>query len=94
MELSRRTFLKGPLGGGTGVCLLGLDLTPTYVQTQSLKISRATETRSAGPYCAVSCGIIVYTLGDKAKNAIPQEAHAILAALPLPSAMCRMTSRP
>jgi formate dehydrogenase major subunit len=94
MELSRRTSLKGTLAGGTGVSPLGFDLTPTYVQTQSLKISRATETRSTCPYSAVSCGIIIYTLGDKAKNAIPQEAHALLAALPLPSAMCRMTSRP
>jgi formate dehydrogenase major subunit len=94
MELSRRTFLKGTLAGGTGVSLLGFDLTPTYVQTQSLKISRARETRSTRPYCAASSGIIIYALGDKAKNAIPQEAHAYLAALPLPSAMCCMTSRP
>jgi formate dehydrogenase major subunit len=94
MELSRRTFLKGTLAGGTEGSFLGFDLTPTYAQTQSLKISRATETRSTCPYCAVSCGIIIYPLGAKAKNAIPQEARAILAALPLPSAMCSMTSRP
>jgi anaerobic selenocysteine-containing dehydrogenase len=93
MELSRRTFLKGPLAGGTGISVLGFDLIPAYAQTQSLKISRATETRRTRP-CAVSCGIIICTLGGKGKNAIPQEAHAILAASPLPSAMCRMTSRP
>ena len=94
MELSCRTFLKGKLAGGMGVPLLGFDLTPTYLQTQSLKISRAAETRSSWPYCTVSCGIIIYTLGDQAKNAIPQEARVILAAWPLPSAMCSMTSRP
>ena len=75
MEFSRRTFLKGTVLGGTAFSALGFDLTPVYAQTQSLKISRASETRSTCPYCAVSCGIIIYTLGDKAKNAIPQVVH-------------------
>src|SRR6478736_8940251 len=75
MELSRRTFLKSTLVGGVGVSALGFDLTPAYAQTQSLKISRASETRSTCPYCSVSCGIIIYTLGDKAKNAIPAVVH-------------------
>jgi len=61
--------------GGAGFSALGFDLTPVYAQTQSLKISRASETRSTCPYCAVSCGVIIYTLGDKAKNAIPQVVH-------------------
>ena len=34
-----------------------------------------TETRSTCPYCAVSCGVIIYTLGDKAKNVTPQVIH-------------------
>jgi len=75
MELSRRTFLKSTLVGGVGVSALGFDLTPVYAQTTSLKISRASETRSTCPYCSVSCGVIIYTLGDKAKNAIPQVVH-------------------
>jgi len=75
MELSRRTFLKGSLVSGVGLSALGFDLAPVYAQTQSLKISRATETRSTCPYCSVSCGVIIYTLGDKAKNAIPQVVH-------------------
>src|SRR6266481_2327017 len=75
MELSRRTFLKSSLVGGVGLSALGFDLTPVYAQTQSLKISRASETRSTCPYCSVSCGVIIYTLGDKAKNAIPQVLH-------------------
>ena len=75
MEFSRRTFLKSTLVGGVGVSALGFDLTPVYAQTQSLKISRASETRSTCPYCSVSCGVIIYTLGDKAKNAIPQVVH-------------------
>ena len=75
MELSRRTFLKSSLVGGVGVSALGFDITPVYAQSQSLKISRATETRSTCPYCAVSCGVIIYTLGDKAKNVTPQVVH-------------------
>src|SRR6478736_4998318 len=75
MEFSRRTFLKSTLVGGVGISALGFDLAPAYAQTQSLKISRATETRSTCPYCSVSCGIIIYTLGDKAKNAIPAVVH-------------------
>ena len=75
MEFSRRTFLKSSLVGGVGLSALGFDLTPVYAQTASLKISRASETRSTCPYCSVSCGVIIYTLGDKAKNAIPQVVH-------------------
>src|SRR5580765_5101854 len=75
MEFSRRTFLKSTLVGGVGISALGFDLAPAYAQTQSLKISRATETRSTCPYCSVSCGVIIYTLGDKAKNVTPQVIH-------------------
>jgi formate dehydrogenase major subunit len=75
MEFSRRTFLKGSILGGAGLSALGFDLNPVYAQTQNLKISRASETRSTCPYCSVSCGVIIYTLGDKAKNAIPQVVH-------------------
>src|SRR5438876_197251 len=75
MELSRRTFLKSTLVGGVGFSALGFDLTPVYAQTSSLKIARASETRSTCPYCSVSCGVIIYTIGDKAKNAIPQVVH-------------------
>ena len=75
MEFSRRNFLKGTVLGGAGLSVLGFDLTPLHAQTQGLKISRASETRSTCPYCSVSCGVIIYTLGDKAKNAIPQSVH-------------------
>jgi formate dehydrogenase major subunit len=40
-----------------------------------LKISRTTETRSTCPYCSVSCGVIIHTLGDRAKNVTPQVVH-------------------
>ena len=75
MELSRRTFLKGALTGGAAFSLLGFDLTPAVAQLKELKIARATETRSTCPYCSVSCGVLIYTIGDKAKNVTPQVIH-------------------
>ena len=71
--MRRRTFLKATaLGGVVG---LGFDLSKARAETRTFKIARTTETRSICPYCAVSCGVIIHTLGDKAKNAIAQVVH-------------------
>ena len=75
MDISRRTFIKTTVIGGAGVSVFGFNLAPVYAQTQGLKIERTSETRSTCPYCSVSCGVIIHTLGDKAKNAIPQVVH-------------------
>jgi formate dehydrogenase major subunit len=75
MDISRRSFIKTSLIGGAGVSVFGFNLAPVYAQTQGLKIERTSETRSICPYCSVSCGVIIHTLGDKAKNAIPQVVH-------------------
>jgi len=75
MPTSRRDFFKTGLAAGAGLSLLGFDLTPLQAQTQALKIARTTETRSTCPYCAVSCGVIIHTIGDKAKNVVPQVVH-------------------
>ena len=75
MEVSRRTFIKATLVGGTGLSAFGFNLAPVYAQTQALKIERTSETRSTCPYCSVSCGVIIHTLSDKAKNATPQVVH-------------------
>jgi len=75
MEVSRRTFVKSSLIGGVGLSIFGFDVAPLYAQTQALKISRTTETRSTCPYCAVSCGVIIHTIGDRAKNVTPQVVH-------------------
>jgi formate dehydrogenase major subunit len=75
METSRRDFLKIATIGGAAATVFGFDLAPAYAEMQELKIARATETRSTCPYCAVSCGVIIYTLGDKAKNVTPQVVH-------------------
>jgi len=75
METNRRDFLKIAAVGGGAATVFGFDLKPAYAQLRELKIARATETRSTCPYCSVSCGIIIYTLGDKAKNVTPQVIH-------------------
>ena len=75
MAVSRRTFIQASLAGGAGLSAFGFDLAPIYAQTRSLKIERTTETRSTCPYCSVSCGVIIHTLGDRSKNVVPQVVH-------------------
>jgi len=75
MHLSRRSFLRSGVAGAVGVSVLGFDLQPLRAQTASLKIARTTETRSTCPYCSVSCGVIIHTIGDRAKNVTPQVIH-------------------
>lgn len=74
MDLSRRSFLKTG-AGAVGLSCLGFDLQPLQAQTSNLKISRTTQTRSTCPYCSVSCGVIIHTIGDGAKNVTPQVVH-------------------
>jgi formate dehydrogenase major subunit len=75
MDVSRRTFFKTGLAGAVGISVFGFDVQPILAQADSLKISRTTETRSTCPYCAVGCGVIIYTIGDGAKNVTPQVVH-------------------
>jgi formate dehydrogenase major subunit len=75
VNATRRDFLKVSALAGTGLSLFGFDLAPAYAQVRALKIARATETRSTCPYCSVSCGVLIYTIGDKAKNVTPQVIH-------------------
>jgi formate dehydrogenase major subunit len=73
MEVTRRGFLKAT-GIGTSIAL-GFDVSTAEAEMREFKISRTTETRSTCPYCAVSCGVIIHTLGDKAKNATAAVVH-------------------
>jgi formate dehydrogenase major subunit len=73
MGLTRRTFLKAGTAGGA--VALGFDLNEARAEMREFKISRTTETRSTCPYCSVSCGVIIHTLGDRAKNASASVVH-------------------
>jgi formate dehydrogenase major subunit len=71
VELSRRQFLKvtGASMVGSSLALLGFSPAPALAEVRDFKLARATETRNTCPYCSVACGVLMYSLGDKAKNA-------------------------
>jgi formate dehydrogenase major subunit len=74
--MQRRTFLKATaLGGAAAAIGIGFDLSKARAEMRELKISRTTETRSTCPYCSVSCGVIIHTIGDRAKNVKPHVVH-------------------
>jgi formate dehydrogenase major subunit len=75
MQASRRDFLKVATVGGAAAAVFGFDLKPALAELRALKIARANETRSTCPYCSVSCGVIIYTIGDRAKNVTAQVVH-------------------
>jgi formate dehydrogenase major subunit len=75
VQPTRREFLKATTIGGVAASVLGFDLTPAYAAVRELKIARTTETRSTCPYCSVSCGVIIHTLGDRSRNVKPTVVH-------------------
>ena len=74
METTRRDFFKVAAVGGVAATVFGFDLKPAYAQLKELKIARAAETRSTCPYCAVGCGVLIYTIGER-DNVTPQVIH-------------------
>src|SRR5215475_8994209 len=72
--MNRRTFLKVMAAAG-GASVVGFDLRRARAEMRELKIARTTETRSICPYCSVSCGVIIHTLGDKSHNVRPSVVH-------------------
>jgi formate dehydrogenase major subunit len=77
MDMNRRNFLRVSGAGLVGSSLVALGFSPTaaLAETRSFKLARTTETRSTCPYCSVSCGLVIYTLGDKAKNVKASIVH-------------------
>jgi formate dehydrogenase major subunit len=70
-DLNRRQFLQvtGATLASSSLALLGFSASVALAEVREFKLSRATETRNTCPYCAVACGIVMYGLGDGAKNA-------------------------
>jgi len=70
-DLSRRQFLKVSAMSlvGSSLAVLGFSPEPALAEVREFKLARATETRNTCPYCSVACGILMYGLGDGAKNA-------------------------
>ncbi|MBJ7221329.1 MULTISPECIES: formate dehydrogenase-N subunit alpha [unclassified Brenneria] len=77
MQVSRRQFFKICAGGmaGTTVTALGFSPAVALAETRQYKLLRAKETRNNCTYCSVGCGILMYSLGDGAKNAKPSIFH-------------------
>ena len=78
-DVTRRTLLKG-VGAGLAVSTLGSlgfgALEPAAAAAvRAYKLQQTRETRNICPYCSVACGIIMYSLGDDAKNALPSVLH-------------------
>ena len=70
-DVTRREFFKitGATLAGSSLALLGFSPSAALAEVREFKLTRATETRNTCPYCAVACGVIMYSLGDRAKNA-------------------------
>ena len=70
-DLTRRQFLtySGSSLAGSSLALLGFSPQQALAEVREFKLLRATETRNTCPYCSVSCGVLMYSLGDKSKNA-------------------------
>ena len=77
VKLTRRQFFKVCASGmgGSSVAALGFAPTAALAEVREFKLLRTTETRNTCPYCSVGCGIIMYSLGDKAKNVTSAIMH-------------------
>jgi formate dehydrogenase major subunit len=77
LQMSRRQFLKvsATTLAGSSLALLGYSPDVALAEVRQYKLSRTTETRNTCPYCSVGCGILMYGLGDGAKNATTSIIH-------------------
>lgn len=77
LKVSRRQFFKvtGSTLAGSSLTLLGAAPAPAMAEVRQYKLARMTETRNTCPYCSVACGVLMYSLGDGAKNAHPRIVH-------------------
>src|SRR5277367_2652238 len=76
-QVTRREFMRftGPAVAGSTLVALGFTPQVALAEVRQFKLARATETRNTCPYCSVACGILMYSLGDGAKNAEPSIFH-------------------
>src|SRR6201998_2171659 len=79
MKLERRSFIK-LTGAGLAVSTLGaLGFASVgkalAASVRPFKRTATTETRNTCTYCSVACGILIYSMGDRAKNARSSIIH-------------------
>ena len=77
MQVTRRQFFKICAAGvgSSSVAMLGFSPTAALAEVRAFKLARTTETRNTCPYCSVGCGVLIYSLGDKSKNAHAEVIH-------------------
>lgn len=77
VDISRREFLRitGTALAGSSLAALGFAPGAALAEVRQFKLARATETRNTCPYCSVACGLLMYSLGDHAKNAKASVFH-------------------
>ena len=79
MDLRRRGFIKLTGAGLAGSTLGAIGFGPSgealAAAVRPFKLAATTETRNTCTYCAVACGILVYSAGDRAKNAKSNIIH-------------------
>lgn len=61
--------------GSSSVVLMGFSPGNALAEVREFKLTKATETRNTCPYCSVACGVLIYSLGDKSKNAQSRIFH-------------------
>ena len=79
MNLNRRCFVK-LTGAGLAISGVGaLGFAPSgealAASVRTFKLTATTETRNTCTYCSVACGILIYSMGDRAKNARSNIIH-------------------
>lgn len=77
MQFSRRQFMKvtGSTLAGSSLALMGFSPATALAEVRQYKLAATTVTRQTCTYCSVGCGILMYSLGDGAKNATPAVIH-------------------
>ncbi len=79
MDLSRRGFIKitgaGLAASSLGALGFGFAGEALAASVRPFKLTAASETRNTCTYCSVACGILIYSLGDRAKNAVSDIIH-------------------
>jgi len=79
MQLDRRSFIKltgaSLMASSVGALGFGHSGTALAASIRPFKLAATAETRNTCTYCSVACGILIYSMGDRAKNARSNIIH-------------------
>ena len=77
MTVTRRQFVQIAAGGlgASSLAALGFSPSRALAEVRAFKLTHTSETRNTCPYCSVGCGVVIYSLGDRAKNAHTEIIH-------------------